>query len=66
MPREPNETKINGITYSGILVQLATTDQPLELINPFAPSEYGSAQDNTVLDPITGRPSGLKLLSIEF
>jgi hypothetical protein len=65
-PQKPNEIRINGIVYSGIAVQLATTDNPLELINPLAPPEYGSSEDNTVYDPVTGRASGLKLFSIQF
>jgi hypothetical protein len=62
----PNEIKRNGISYSGIFVELMKTDNPLELINPAAPPEYGSSEDNTARDPITGRASGLKLFSISF
>jgi hypothetical protein len=63
---KPNEVRRNGVSYSGILVQLAKTDRPLELINPAAPPEYGSSEDNTVRDPIDGTVSGLKLFSIRF
>ena len=62
---KPNEIKRNGITYSGILVELAKTDKPLELINPAAPPEYGSSEDNVVLDA-NGEQRGLKLFSIQF
>jgi hypothetical protein len=62
---KPNEMKRNGISYSGILVQLVKTDKPLELINPAAPPEYGSSEDNLVRDPHTDR-DGLKLFSIQF
>jgi len=65
-PEKPNEVRRNGVSYSGILVQLAKTDRPLELINPAAPPEYGSSEDNTVRDPIDGKVSGLKLFSIRF
>jgi len=64
-PAKPNEVTRNGITYSGILVQFAKTDKPLELINPAAPPEYGSSEDNLAPDPQTGR-QGLKLFSIRF
>jgi hypothetical protein len=60
-----NEIKRNGKSYSGILVQLAKTDKPLELLNPAAPPEYGSSDDNVVQDSHTGR-EGLKLFSIGF
>jgi hypothetical protein len=62
----PNEIKRNGVSYSGIFVELMKTDNPLQLINPAAPPEYGSSEDNTARDPITGRVSGLKLFSISF
>ena len=61
-----NEIRKNGLSYSGILVELTKTDQPFQLINPAAPADYGSAEDNTARDPITHRVSGLKLFSIQF
>lgn len=65
-PLKANEVKVNGRTYSGILVELTKTDKPLELINPWAPAEYGSPEDNTVRDSDTGQIPGWKLFSIEF
>jgi hypothetical protein len=62
---KPNEIKRGRLTYSGILVELAKTDKPLELINPAAPPEYGSSEDNVVRDPQSGR-EGLKLFSLQF
>jgi len=62
---KPNEVRRHGVSYSGILVELAKTDKPLELINPAAPPEYGSSNDNVVRDPQSGR-EGLKLFSIRF
>ena len=64
-PAKPNEVRRDGVTYSGILVQFAKTDKPLELINPAAPPEYGASEDNLVREPQSGRP-GLKLFSIRF
>lgn len=63
---KPNEIKRDNVSYSGIFVELSKTDQPLQLINPGAPPEYGSTEDNTVRDPINGEVSGLKLFSIQF
>ncbi len=62
----PNEIKRGHHTYSGILVQLAKTPNPLQLINPLAPPEAGSAQLNLAHDAITSRPEGWKLLAISF
>jgi hypothetical protein len=54
-----------SIEYSGILVQ-ALRNNPLQLFNLFAPAQYGDGEANTFRDLITGRPEGLKLLSIRF
>ena len=53
--------------YGGILYRAYTADNPLQLINPFAPREYdqiGAAE--LPRDPITGVPSGLSMFSIRF
>jgi hypothetical protein len=65
-PAKPNEIAAGRITLSGIVVEAVKIDKPLQLINPFAPTSYGSAEDNTVRDPITGRASGLKVFAIRF
>src|ERR1017187_7252954 len=62
----PNEIVKGKITYSGIAVQLLTTDNPLQLVNPAAPANYGSAEDNVLRDSTHGWASGLKLFSIRF
>jgi len=64
--QKPNQTRVNGTTYEGIFVQMAKTPNPLQLINPAAPLEYGSSEDNVVFDPTTGNASGLKLFSVRF
>ena len=65
-PADINRIAAKHVKLSGIFVQLAKTDHPLQLINPFAPPEYGSGAQNTAFDPITAKPSGLKLFAIEF
>jgi len=65
-PEKPNEIIKGNITYSGIAVQVVKTSNPLQLFNPAAPARYGSAEDNTLRDPMTGRASGLKIFSIRF
>jgi hypothetical protein len=40
---------------------------PLQMLNPFAPAKYGTAEENTVLDPnIPGQEDGIKLFSVSF
>ena len=61
-----NEMMRGKVTYSGIAVEFLKTDNVLQLFNPFAPAKYGSASDNTIEDPGTGKPRAWKLFSIQF
>jgi hypothetical protein len=63
---KPNEIVRGKVVYSGVAVQLVKTSNPLQLINPAAPPQYGSAEDNVLRDPTTGRAAGLKFLSLRF
>jgi hypothetical protein len=47
-------------------VEAIKTDHPLQLFNPLASGAYGSAHDNTIQDPGTGKARGWKLFSIQF
>ena len=53
-------------TYSGVAVALVRADNPAQLLNPFAPEEYGTSEDSVVRDPITREASGVKIFSIKF
>jgi len=64
--RKPNEIKAGKLSYSGAAVEVMRTDNPLELINPAAPANYGFAEANIVREPASGKVSGLKIFSIEF
>ncbi len=61
-----NEITLGHLTCSGIAVEAARAQNPLQLVNPAAPPQYGQAEDNVVLDPFSGRASGLKLFAIRF
>jgi hypothetical protein len=66
-----NESKGNEVTwgrhtYSGIVMQVIKTDKRLQLLNPLAPSRYGSGWDNLERFSPTGKGSMLKLFSIDF
>jgi hypothetical protein len=54
-----------GIEYSGVFVQ-AVRNNPLQLLNPLAPVQYGDGEANTVWSTITGRATGLKVLAVHF
>jgi hypothetical protein len=66
MEEKPNQITVGHLTYSGIAVQAVKADNPLQLINPAAPAEYGSAEDNLVREPMTGKQAGLKFFAISF
>jgi hypothetical protein len=66
LPEKPNELRLGKISLSGIAVQAAKTDNPIQLINPWAPPEYGESQDNATFSLITNRVTGWKLFAFEF
>jgi hypothetical protein len=52
---------------TGVIPRMIRGGDPLQMINPFAPGKYGTAEENTVLDPnVPGRGDGIKLLSVSF
>jgi len=63
---KPNEIQCGRVTYSGVAVQVVKTREPWQLINPFAPAEYGSGRQNLDHDIVTGKPTAFKLFSISF
>ena len=63
---KPNEIASHGHAYSGAVVQVIKVDHPLQLINPFAPAEYGSGEDNVSRDWDTHRATGIKFFSMKF
>ena len=65
-PEKPNEIRLGKVKLSGSLVEAAKVDNPLQLINPWAPPEYGESQDNAAFNVINNQVTGWKLFSIEF
>jgi hypothetical protein len=61
-----NEIFHGNIVYSGVAVQVVKAHNPLQLFNPAAPPQYGSAQDNLDRDPTSIRTFGLKIFSLRF
>jgi hypothetical protein len=68
-PPKPNNVvpsnKFQGVEYSGIFVQVVRNN-PLQLINPFAPASYGDGEVNIVRNPATKKAAGLKAFQITF
>ena len=65
---DKNKNTIVGrqAAYSGIVVQAIKADNPLQLLNPAAPEEYGNGEASVMREPKTGRVNGLRILAIEF
>ena len=63
---KPNAIVKGKVAYSGIAVSAVKADNPVQLINPFAPARYGAALDNALSDPATGRARAWKVFSIQF
>jgi hypothetical protein len=52
---------------TGVIPHIIQGGDPLQMLNPFAPAKYGTAEENTVLDAdVLGRGDGIKLLSVSF
>jgi hypothetical protein len=67
-PESPALNRILGqrFIYTGIAVEMIRADNPLQMLNPFAPERYGDAEQNVVRDPITGHVDGLKIFCVSF
>jgi hypothetical protein len=64
--QKPNELQLGKIMLSGIAVEAAKVENPLQLFNPWAPPEYGESQDNATFSLITNQVTGWKLFAFEF
>src|SRR5258708_33135915 len=63
---KPNELRLGKVTLSGSLVEAVKVENPLQLINPWAPREYGESQDNATFSLITNQVTGWKIFAFEF
>jgi hypothetical protein len=52
---------------SGVIPRAIRGGNPLQMLNPFAPAKYGTAEENVSLDSdIPGKWDGIKFFSISF
>jgi hypothetical protein len=52
---------------TGVIPRIIRGGDPLQMLNPFAAAQYGTAEENTVPDPdVPGRGDGIKLVSVSF
>jgi hypothetical protein len=52
---------------TGVIPRAIRGGHPFQVLNPFAPAKYGTAEQNVVLDPdVPGKADGIKLFSFSF
>lgn len=52
---------------TGVIPRAIHGGQPLQMLNPFAPATYGTAEENLSLDPdVPGKGNGITLFSAFF
>jgi hypothetical protein len=52
---------------SGVIPRAIRGGNPLQMLNPFAPAKYGTAEENVSLDPdVPGEVNGINFFSISF
>ncbi len=62
----PNRSVGHKYNYSGVLVQLSRSKNPLDLINPWATAKHGPGTQNAARDIVSGKSDGINFFSIEF
>jgi hypothetical protein len=52
---------------SGVIPRAIRGENPLQMLNPFAPAKYGTAEDNVSFDPdVPGKVNGINFFSVSF
>jgi hypothetical protein len=60
-------TPLSPQAVSGVIPRAIRGGNPLEMLNPFAPAKYGTAEENVSLDPdVPGKANGINFFSISF
>jgi len=63
---QPTETlRPHGILPDGVIIKAVTMSNPLQLVNPFAPAEYGWGGD-TLVPSVGQHTDGIAFLSLRF
>ena len=52
---------------SGVIPRAIRGGHPLQMLNPFAPAKYGTAEESVSFDPeVPGKANGINFVSISF
>jgi len=63
VPTPPPTVQKRG-EVQGAVPRAARGGNPLQMVNPLAPPQYGTAAQSVILDPNTGKWNGIKLFEI--
>ena len=62
----PTTGQDSKVVLDGALVRATRAGQPCQVVNPFAPKEFGDGYDNVSINPVTRQPAGVVLLSVRI
>ena len=51
---------------TGVIPRAVAGGNPLQMLNPKAPPQYGTAEESVTYEPYTGKWKGIKLFTINF
>jgi hypothetical protein len=57
---------IHNENVQGVIPRAVHGGNPLQMLNPFAPAKYGSAEQSVIVDPESGKWTGIKLFEFVF
>lgn len=69
--RDPEREATTSLVFrpevSGVIPRAIRGGQPLQMLDPFTPVRYWTAEENVALDPdVPGKGNGIKLFSFSF
>jgi hypothetical protein len=64
--RRPTPPSVLNEDVQGVIPRSLRGGNPLQMFNPNAPANYGTAAESAILDPDTEKWKGIKLLEIDF
>jgi hypothetical protein len=60
-------TTLSQPDVSGVIPRAIRGGNPLQMLDPFAPAKYGTAEENVSLDPdVPGKANGINFFSVSF
>lgn len=58
---------LSAPVVSGVIPRVIRGGNPLQMLNPFAPTKYGTAEENVSFDPdVPGKGNGINFFRVSF